>query len=69
MTQIYVKPDEIDALAASVGISIPADRRETVAQRLNEMHALAAEFASLDVSDCDPAFAYDAAWPEEAERA
>ncbi|MBN9014774.1 MAG: hypothetical protein J0H25_17470 [Rhizobiales bacterium] len=65
----YVDASEIDALANSVGITIPPDRQEIVAQRLNEMHALAAEFASLDVSGCDPAFAYDAAWPEEAEQA
>ncbi len=68
MKQIYVDPEEIDALARSVGIEIPPDRREIVAQRLNEMHALAAEFASLDVSGCDPAFAYDASWPKEAGR-
>lgn len=68
MMSIYVNANNIEALAVSVGISIPVDRREIVAQRLNEMHALAAEFASLDIRDCDPAFSYDAGWPEEAEQ-
>jgi hypothetical protein len=68
MTERYVDPNEVDALAKAVGVVIPPERREIVAQRLNEMHALAAEFAALDTSGCDPAFAYDASWPEETER-
>lgn len=64
MSTPYVDEDAIDALAKSVGIDIKPERRAIVAQRLNEMHALAAEFESLDFAEFDPAFAFDAAWPE-----
>ena len=59
----YVDEAAIEALARSVGIEIKPERRALVAQRLNEMHALAAEIESVPFRDFEPDFLFDSSWP------
>jgi hypothetical protein len=56
----------VEALALAAGIELAPDRRAIVAQRLNEMHELAEGFQHLAYGDVDPAFAFDASWPDDA---
>ena len=66
MTRPYVDDASIDALARAAGIAIPPERRAAVAERLNEMHAMAAEFESLPYFDFSPAGTFNVEWPVDA---
>jgi hypothetical protein len=55
----------VAAMAALAGISIPAERLPLVAERLREIHGLAAELAELDLDGIDPDNRFDPSWSEE----
>lgn len=54
----------VEILAKSIGVEIPAEHFASVAERLNEMHAFAAEITNVPYAEFAPAFAFDASWPE-----
>ncbi len=63
MNTPYVDEAAVEALARSVGIDIEPERRAIVAERLNEMHAIAKEIHSIDFRDCPPAPMFVPSWP------
>jgi len=63
MTKPLVDEAAVEHLARAAGIEIPAERRAMVAERLNEMHAMAAEFESVPYQAFEPASIFMADWP------
>jgi hypothetical protein len=54
----------VAALGKTVGLDFPVERLPVIAQRLRELHAIAADLDGLDLTDFEPAARFDAAWPE-----
>ncbi len=65
MNKRYVDEAAVEILARSAGVEIAQERRAVVAERLNEMHAMAAQFEAIPYRACEPAFAFDASWTDE----
>lgn len=61
----YVNESDVEVLARSVGLEIEPERRAIVAERLNEMHAIANGIQSIDFHDSPPAPIFVPIWPIE----
>lgn len=55
-------------MGRTVGLQFPVERLGAIAQRLREMHELAADLDAVDLDGVEPAGRFDAAWPEEGAR-
>src|SRR5437764_13321467 len=53
----------VAALGKTVGLDFPAERLPVIAQRLRELHAIAADLDGLDLAEFEPAARFDASWP------
>jgi hypothetical protein len=53
----------VEAMAKAVGFEIEPDRRAIVAERLNEMHAIAADLNGIDFRESPPAAVFVPTWP------
>jgi hypothetical protein len=55
----------VEAMARAVGYELAPERRAIVAERLNEMYAIAADLHSVDFQDIPPAAMFVPSWPIE----
>ena len=54
----------VASLGRVAGLHFPTERLPVIAQRLREMHTLAADLDVLEIDDAEPAFRFDPSWPE-----
>jgi hypothetical protein len=62
MTKPFVNDVAVEHLARAAGIEIPPGRRAIVAERLNEMFALAADIETIPYRHLPPAMIFEASW-------
>ncbi len=60
----YIAIDEkvVAILARIEGLEFPADRLPAIAQRLRDMHEMASELDSVDLTGSEPAIRFDPTW-------
>lgn len=60
----YTAIDEevIVILARIEGLAFPAERLPAIAQRLRDMHEMASELDSVDLTGAEPAIRFDPTW-------
>lgn len=66
----YMAIDEaaVALMGRTIGLDFPPERLTVIAQRLRDMHELAADLDAIDVTGAEPIARFDAAWPEETPR-
>lgn len=55
----------VEAMARAVGYELAPERRAIVAERLNEMYAIAADLNTIDIQNVPPAAMFVPTWPIE----
>lgn len=65
--QEALTPETVAALSRAAGIPIPEERLAAATELLQALFTMQARIDALDLTGYEPAFRWDARWPDEAE--
>ena len=61
---VEITEELVASLGRIAGLYFRNERLPVIAQRLREMHILAADLDVLDLSESEPSIRFDPSWPE-----